>query len=135
MSDPAAMLDSDPERAQLWAQVQRLWAHVHARDAQALRAGLHPAYSGWETDNAAPHDREHAIASATGSAARLEHYALFPLHVAVLDGRTGVVHYAYTAQLAEGADRHEVAGRWTEVYLHDGAGWLMAAVAGGPEAA
>jgi hypothetical protein len=135
MPDPAVPNDLDPERAQLWARVQQLWSLAQSRDPEGLRAALHPGYSGWEADSPAPHDREHAIASVTGDAARLESFALFPLHVAVLDGHAGVVHYAYTARLSDGGAPRDVAGRWTEVYVREGANWLMAAVSGGPESA
>lgn len=134
MPASAASDSLDADRALLWTRVQQLWRLAQARDAAALRDALHPGYSGWESDSPVPHDREHAIAALSGDTSRLERYELFPLGIAIHDGHTGVVHYAYTARLAEaGGPARDVAGRWTEVYVRRDDTWLMAAVAGGAE--
>jgi hypothetical protein len=127
--------DFTAEQRQLWARCVELWELSLTREADPIRAALHPDYTGWVTGTDRPHDREAAVAAVGPGSPRVLDYQLTPLSVNVFDGRTGVIHYRYVARLdsAPGPPA-TVGGRWTEVYLRDDeAAWIMIAVSGGPD--
>lgn len=135
MSDAAAGLNVDdlaPEPRSVWAQVEALWSLAMRRDAEAVRAALHPDYAGWEMSAPSPHEREFAVRSVAGDSPPIVRYALMPLSVKVYEGTTGVAHYAYSAVVAPlGRPQQHVDGRWTEVYVKRDGTWLLIAVNGG----
>jgi hypothetical protein len=140
MNDAAtegSLLDAlTPDQRSLWAQVEALWSMAMRKDADAIRAALHPRYAGWDMNASAPHDREAAVESVTGDGARILSFTLRPMRVEVYEGTTGVAHYTYTAVVGSAATGEQfVHGRWTEVYVRRDGEWLMVAVNGGPQAA
>jgi hypothetical protein len=123
------------EQRQLWARCEELWNLSIAREAAPIRAALHPDYTGWVTGAERPHFREAAVASVGPSSPRVIAYELTPLAVRVFEGRAGVIHYSYVAEMqSESGATKAIRGRWTEVYLRNDAGeWIMIAVSGGPD--
>lgn len=123
------------EQRQLWARCEELWKLSITREAGLVRAALHPNYTGWVTGAERPHDLEAAVASVGPSSPRVVACELTPLAVRVFEGRAGVIHYSYVAEVESERDATKaVGGRWTEVYLRNGAGeWIMIAVSGGPD--
>lgn len=123
------------EQRQLWARCEELWRLSITREVDPIGAALHADYTGWVTGAGEPHDRAAAIASVGPSSPRVIAYELTPLAVRVFEGRAGVIHYSYVAQVeSETKPMKAVAGRWTEVYLRNDAGeWIMIAVSGGPD--
>ncbi len=123
------------EQRQLWARCEELWKLSITREALPIRTALHPDYTGWLTGAERPHDREAAVASVGPSSPRVVAYQLTPLAVRVFEGRAGVIHYSYFAEVESEKDvTKAVGGRWTEVYLrNDAAEWIMIAVSGGPD--
>lgn len=127
-----------PAQQDLWRRVEELWQLAVKRDEAAVRAALHPRYTGWAADNSEPHDREFAVRSVLEEA-HILHYHLEPKSVEVYDDRVGIVHYLYAATVSLGDEEsqedqpHEVLGRWTEVYLKQDQVWIMVGVHGGPE--
>ena len=118
---------------ELWHRVQELWDLSAKRDAESILTALHPDYVGWDMSAPAPHDREQAVASASGESTRLMQYKLEPLSVRLYEGSTGVVHYRYTATVqVKDAQQVQVSGQWTEIYSKQGDRWLMVAVSGRP---
>lgn len=134
MSPPAVVSKLVAEELDLWHQVQELWELSAKNDAERIRAALHPNYMGWDMTAPTPHDREQAVASASGESARLIQYNLEPLSVRLYEGSTGVVHYRYSATVQTKDIQHaQVRGQWTEVYIRQGQRWLMVAVSGRPD--
>lgn len=128
------MPDLTPEERAVWQRVHELWALALARDAGKIRDTLHPRYVGWDMNSPMPHDREQAIQSVVGEAARVTDYELRPLSIRVYDHAVGVVHYAYRAEVApNNAAPFQVTGQWSEVYLKQGAAWVMISVSGKPD--
>lgn len=124
------------EELQLWQRVQDLWRLSEMNDAAGIRDALHPSYVGWDMSSSVTHNREQAIASASGGSAALAQYSLEPLSVRVYEGSTGVVHYRYSATVRpEQSPDLQVTGQWTEVYVKRGQQWLMVAVSGRPNPA
>jgi hypothetical protein len=124
-----------PEEGELWHRVQELWELAARQDDDRIRIALHPDYLGWDMSTSVLHDREQAVASASGASARIVQYKLEPLGVRLFQGSTGVVHYRYTATVqAEGGQPSQVSGQWTEVYVKQGPRWSMVAVSGRPNA-
>jgi hypothetical protein len=83
-----------------------------------------------------PHDRDAAVRSVTGTSAELGDYELHPLSVQVYERRVGIVHYSYSAIVTlKGTPSTKVTGKWSEVYLKQGGGWMMISVSGRPDAA
>jgi hypothetical protein len=123
----------EEEELALWRQARDLWALSAAKDVERIRQAMHPSYMGWDMTAALPHDRDAAVRSVSGDAPQLVQYDLEPLSVRVYDGCTGVVHYRYEATVAKDGERVQVSGRWTEVYVKQGARWLMVAVSGRPD--
>jgi hypothetical protein len=122
------------EQEQLWRRVTALWEMAVRKDADAIRAALHPNYSGWDVTAALPHDREQAVQSVCSGPERIIEYRLTSHNVAVYNGKVGVAHYSYTATLSTPGDgERRVTGRWTEVYVSENDRWLMIAVQGGPD--
>jgi hypothetical protein len=122
------------EQQSLWRRVTELWEMAARKDADAIRAALHPDYSGWDATAAEPHDREYAVQSVCSPPERIVEYRLTPHNVAIYDGKVGVAHYSYTATLSKPShEDRTVKGRWTEVYLRQDDEWLMIAVHGSPE--
>jgi hypothetical protein len=105
------------------------------REAAPVRAGLHPDYTGWVTGTERPHDREAVVASVGPSSPRVIACELTPLAVRVFEGRAGVIHYGYVAEVESERDPTKaVRGRWTAVYLRNDVGeWIMIAVSGGSD--
>jgi len=133
MSPPAVVSNLTAEQLDLWHRVQELWELSAKNDAERIRVALHPNYMGWDMTASAPHDREQAVASASGEAARLIQYNLEPLSVRLYAGSTGVVHYRYSATVqTNDVQPTQVSGQWTEVYIKQGQRWLMVAVSGRP---
>ena len=123
-----------PEELDLWHRVQELWELSAKNDAESIRIALHPSYVGWDMGAPTPHDREQAVASASGQSARLIEYNLEPLSVRLYEGSAGVVHYRYTATVQTKDHQHtQVSGQWTEVYVKQAQRWLMVAVSGRPD--
>ena len=134
MSPPDVVSNLTAEELDLWHQVQDLWELSAKNDAERIRVALHPDYMGWDMTASALHDREQAVASASGGAARLIGYDLEPLSVRVYEGSTGVVHYRYSATVqTTDMQRTRVTGQWTEVYVKQEPRWLMVAVSGRPD--
>jgi predicted enzyme related to lactoylglutathione lyase len=139
LSDPVApargVADADGDARALWRHVLDAWAVAASREATRVRHLLHPAYLGWDTRSASPHDREAAVAAACDpDAPVIVAYALEPLGVNVYGGATGVVHYRYRATVESSREgRSDVRGHWTEVYAKDGSDWLMVSVTGRPD--
>ena len=123
------------EQRQLWARCEELWKLSITRETLPVHAALHPDYTGWVTGAERPHDREAAIACVGTSSLRVVAYKLTPLVVRVFEGRAGVIHYSYVAEVEAEKDMTQVVGgRWTEVYLRTESGeWVMIAVSGGPD--
>lgn len=135
MAEPAARTDDlSPEQQALWRRVNDLWALSTQRDAERIRSALHPRYVGWDTNSAAPHDREAAIRSVAGDSPAVQDYRLEPLGIEVYDHVVGIVHYTYSATVAhDGGASVRVRGKWTEIYLRQGGEWLMIGVSGRPD--
>lgn len=134
-------VDLDGEQRRLWQQVEQLWeltreSSTAAPDLTAMRQAIHPAYRGWVDGRQATHDRDAAVRS-IADAPPVHDYTLEPLGVTVYEGRTGVAHYAYTAQVRDRdtGSLATVRGRWTEVYVKRNGRWLLASVSGGPDGA
>ncbi|WP_186421155.1 nuclear transport factor 2 family protein [Bosea sp. CS1GBMeth4] len=124
---------SDEERG-LWARVEALWRLAAAQDRAGVVAALHPDFSGWVTGQPEPHDRAAAIASVGPSCPRVLSYELRPLGIAIFDGKVGVAHYTYVAEVESGVNgARTVSGRWSEVYLRQEEQWAMISVSGGPD--
>jgi hypothetical protein len=121
------------EQAALWERVEELWRLSVSGSTGAVREALHPDYVGWVTSRGRPFDRAAAMASVEADFRRIRTYTLSPLSVRLFDGLVGVVHYAYTAEVACGAATVTVSGRWTEVYLRRAGRWSQIAVSGGPD--
>lgn len=123
------------EQRELWDRCLKLWELSRSPEAAPVRAALHPAYVGWVTGAEHTHDREAAVASVGPASPRVLDYELMPLAVEVFEGRTGVIHYRYHAQVAsENAAAKAISGCWTEVYIRNDVGeWIMIAVSGGPD--
>jgi len=134
MLPPDLLSNLTSEELDLWHRVQRLWELSAKNDAEHIRMALHPNYMGWDMSAPTIHDREQAVASASGLSASLIEYNLEPLSVRLYEGTTGVVHYRYTATVQTKDVRHiHVSGQWTEVYVKQGQRWLMVAVSGRPD--
>lgn len=133
MQQPDVLASLSAEELQLWQRVQELWELSASNDAERIRDALHPSYVGWDMSAAVTHDREQAVAAASGGSASLLRYNLEPLSVRLYEGSTGVVHYRYaaTVRTIQGQLQH-VTGQWTEVYVKRGQQWLMVAVSGRP---
>lgn len=128
-------MELDPGQSALWARVQELWRAVSKGDADGLRSGLHPRFSGWENASPIPHDREFNVASNTQHDAEVANLLLQPLRIDVFDDSVGVVHYCFRVLLRdEHGGSRAAGGRWTEVYLRKGDTWLMIAAHGGSRA-
>lgn len=134
--DESTPTDLTAEQQALWQRVDELWRLSMLKDEHRIRGALHPEYVGWDTSAPLPHDRESAVRSVAGSAARLLRYRLAPLSVRIYGDAVGVVHYRYEATVqTEGGPPAEVSGRWTEAYLRLGQQWLMVSVSGRPDPA
>lgn len=126
--------DLSPEQRELWQRVNDLWSLSLERNAERIRSTLHPAYSGWDMNSGAPHDREAAVQSVLGDAPTISEYHLQPLAIQVYDGFVGIVHYTYSAVLApEAAAPFQVSGKWSEIYLKQSGQWIMIGVSGRPD--
>jgi len=122
------------DERELWESVQHLWELSLDPDASRIAELLHPDYVGWDTRSPSTHTRDAAVSSVSDAPGRTIEYSLEPLSVRVYQGRFGVVHYRYKAVVeAGGGERREIEGGWTEMYVKDGARWLMVAVSGRPE--
>jgi hypothetical protein len=120
-----------PEQQELWDRVQQLWRLLQQRDIAAIKAAIHPQYSGWEASSLLPHDRDFALKAATTDPKIVE-FHLYPLVVEVYDGLVGVAHYTFEAEVATPSGKTEkVSGKWTEIYLKKNGVWLMISVHGG----
>jgi hypothetical protein len=119
------------EQRELWSRVEELWRRAAAHDEPAIRAALHPSYSGWEFGKPKPHDKEYAVRSVVSGPISVLAYELMPLEIEICDAAVGVVHYLYRATIAP--DRAVVTGRWTEVYMKRDGAWVMVTVSGGPD--
>ncbi|WP_454642122.1 nuclear transport factor 2 family protein [Bradyrhizobium liaoningense] len=118
----------------LWARVEALWKMSVAQDTASVADALHPNYVGWVTGQPQPHSRDAAIASVGPSCPRVLTYKLQPLSVVVFDGKVGVVHYTYVAEVESGTNASKtVSGRWSEMYLRKDGQWSMISVSGGPD--
>lgn len=134
MHIPQPIEEFTPEQRALWQRVADLWSLAKAQDAGSILAALHPRYVGWDMNTLLPHDRDAAVASATGEAAVLRDYELHPLSVQVYEGRVGVAHYSYSANVMPAGQRAvNVTGKWSEVYLMEDGVWTMISVSGRPE--
>lgn len=126
--------DFSEEQRALWRRVLELWALSRSRDASGVRSALHPDYVGWDMTAPLPHDRESAVRSVSGDSPALLSYDLRPLSVQIYGGQVGVVHYAYSAQVASnGTAPIDVSGKWSEVYFRQDGVWRMIAVSGRPD--
>jgi ketosteroid isomerase-like protein len=133
MQQPDLLARLSAEELHLWQRVQDLWHLSAENDAARIRDALHPNYVGWDMSASITHNREQAVASASGGSAALVQYNLEPLSVRLYEGSTGVVHYRYTATVQQDQGQClQVAGQWTEVYVKQGQQWLMVAVSGRP---
>lgn len=123
------------EQWMLWKHVIKLWHLARLQDVETLGPLLHPDYCGWVIGSDAAHDRAAALCAVGPGSPRLSDYELTPVSVAVFDGRVGVVHYRYSAEVeATPAQSQTVQGRWSEVYerREDGQ-WILLSVTGGPD--
>ena len=134
MSIQIPIADFSPEQRELWDHVTNLWAMSQKRDADLIRATLHPQYVGWDMNALLPHNREDAVDSVTGNTPQLCDYNLQPLSVQIYSGQVGVVHYSYTARIEPtGGHTVYVNGKWCEVYIRQNDTWVMISVSGKPE--
>lgn len=129
-----AIGDLSSEQRRLWERTRELWALAERRDAEPIRAAIHPRYVGWDMSGQHTHDREAAVSSVLNDATRVDRYDLRPLSIEIYDAVVGVVHYSYSASVTS-ADSHsaEISGKWTEVYLMKDGEWLLIAVSGRPD--
>lgn len=80
------------------------------------------------------HDRDAAVQSVLGDAPTVTGYELTPLSIEVYDHVVGVVHYSYSASVQpKNAAPLQITGKWSEVYLKQGAQWVMISVSGKPD--
>ncbi len=122
-----------PQQQEVWDRVQELWRLLQQRDIAALKASIHPQYTGWVAGSPLPHGRDFALKAAETDP-RITSYRLYPMRVEVYDGIVGVAHYSFEAEVAMAKGKAEKEqGRWTEVYLKKDGSWLMISVHGGPE--
>jgi hypothetical protein len=122
-----------PQQQELWDRVRELWRFLQRGDIAAIKAAIHPEYSGWEVGSLLPHDRDFALRAAQTDP-RIVDFHLYPMRVEVYDGLVGVAHYTFEAEVATPNGKTEkVRGRWTEVYLKKDNAWLMISVHGGAE--
>ena len=127
--------DLSVEQRELWARCTELWELSLRRETAPIRANLHPDYIGWVIGRDEVHDRDAAVASVGPTSPRVWGYHLTPIAVRVFEGRAGVIHYRYSADV-ESVDgsRNTISGRWSETYIRNDKGeWILIAVTGGPD--
>ncbi len=123
-----------PEQQELWQRVNDLWTLSLNRNAEKIRATLHPQYVGWDMSSDSPHDRDMAVKSVTGDSPLVTQHHLQPLSIEVYNHTVGIVHYSYSANVVPKDSKPlAVTGKWTEIYLKQDGGWIMIGVSGRPD--
>jgi len=117
----------------LWKQVELMWQWAREKNTRAIKAAIHPHYTGWDKNDLSPHDRDIALKSIS-TGADIISYQLHPLHIETFNESVGIIHYTYSAAIElKDKSRQQITGRWTEIYMKMDGNWMLIGVHGGPD--
>jgi len=124
-----------PEQQDILKIEKQQWQMVKDKDTSWIDKMVHPNFSGWETGNPMPQNKESLARwsryhSTSGTVLEQE---LFPISIAIT-GNIAVVQYCYSeARENFKKERDVFHGHYTDVLVKEGDHWLFIAWAGGDD--
>lgn len=117
---------TDAEK-EVWQVVEDNWAAWAEGNLDALMAGMHDGYLGWNTGDPLPVCKMRSEKQYKKAFEKMTviDYDLIPARISVEDD-AAVAHYFWSATLKYGEDNVvKVSGRYVEFYVKDGKKWLL----------
>ena len=129
------MMSMADDEASVWSFIQEQWQASADKDMAAFEATLHDRLMSWSMQVPTPRDKAATMKwqrYSTENSTELVR-ELVPLGI-IVEGNVAVAHYIYSvASENRDGERETTHGRYTDVLVRDGDGWMFLAWQGGDD--